>query len=82
MTQVLRLHVCVGAVVAVPDLRMATVMASEEQAHGQITSGLGPRAWKTFRKASHDEIDPEDTSTHTHTHKRNQTISSMSVWKL
>lgn len=37
---------------------MATVMASEELAHGQITSGRSPRAWNTLRKASQEEIDP------------------------
>lgn len=43
-----------------PYLRMATVRASEEVAQGQMTSGRSPRAWKTFKKASHDEIDPAD----------------------
>lgn len=37
---------------------MATVMASEELAHGQITSGRSPRAWNTLRKASQEDIDP------------------------
>lgn len=44
-------------------LRMATVIASEEPAHGQITSGRSPRAWNTLRKASQDDIDPEVTHT-------------------
>lgn len=40
---------------------MDTVSASNEVAHGEITSGLRPRDWKTLRKASHDEIDPVNT---------------------
>lgn len=44
---------------AVPYLRMATVRASVELAQGQITSGFKPFVWKTLRKASQDEIDPE-----------------------
>lgn len=44
-------------------LRMATVMASEEPAHGQITSGRSPRAWNTLRKASQEDIDPVVTRT-------------------
>lgn len=39
-------------------LRMATVMASGEAAHGQMTSGFSPWDWNTFRKASHDDTDP------------------------
>lgn len=39
-------------------LRMATVMASGEVAHGQMTSGFSPWDWKTFRKASQDDTDP------------------------
>lgn len=39
-------------------LRIATVRASDELAHGQITSGRKPRDWNTFTKASHDDIDP------------------------
>lgn len=54
--------------VTAADLRMATVMASEELAHGQITSGRSPRAWNTLRKASQEDIDPVITNTHTHTH--------------
>lgn len=41
-------------------LRMATVSASGEVAHGQITSGFRPWDWKTFRKASHDDTDPDE----------------------
>jgi hypothetical protein len=40
-------------------LLMATVRASGELAQGQITSGFSPLLWKTLRKASHDEMDPE-----------------------
>lgn len=47
---------------------MATVMASEELAHGQITSGRSPRAWNTLRKASQDDIDPVLARAHAHTH--------------
>lgn len=58
-------------------LRMATVIASEELAHGQITSGRSPRAWNTLRKASQDDIDPADTQAqtraHTHAHAHAQT---------
>lgn len=54
-----------GAVTAA-HLRMATVMASEELAHGQITSGRSPRDWNTLRKASQEDIDPVVTQTHTH----------------
>lgn len=39
-------------------LRIATVKASGEVAHGQITSGFRPWDWKTFRKASQDDTDP------------------------
>lgn len=39
-------------------LRIATVRASGEVAHGQITSGFRPWDWKTFRKASQDDTDP------------------------
>lgn len=38
---------------------MATVMASGEEAQGQIISGFSPWDWNTFRKASHEETDPE-----------------------
>lgn len=41
-------------------LRMATVKASGDVAHGQMTSGFRPWDWKTFRKASHDDTDPEN----------------------
>lgn len=41
-------------------LRMATVRASGEVAHGQITSGFRPWDWNTFRKASHDDTDPDN----------------------
>lgn len=53
---------------------MATVMASEELAHGQITSGRSPRAWNTLRKASQDDIDPVviHTDTHSQTSKSKQ----------
>lgn len=37
---------------------MATVMASGDVAHGQMTSGFRPWAWNTFKNASHDETDP------------------------
>lgn len=40
-------------------LRMATVRASGEVAHGQMTSGFKPWDWNTFRKASHEDTDPE-----------------------
>lgn len=40
-------------------LRMATVMASGDVAHGQITSGFNPCVWNTFRNASHEDTDPE-----------------------
>lgn len=40
-------------------LLIATVRASGELAQGQMTSGLKPLVWKTLRKASQDEIDPE-----------------------
>lgn len=40
-------------------LRMATVMASGEEAHGQIISGFRPWDWNTFRKASQDDTDPK-----------------------
>lgn len=43
-------------------LRIATVSASGELAHGQMTSGFKPFVWKTLRKASQDEIDPERQS--------------------
>lgn len=43
-------------------LRMATVMASGEVAHGQMTSGLRPWDWNTFRKASQEDTDPEDVT--------------------
>lgn len=46
------------------NLRMATVIASEELAHGQITSGRSPRDWNTLRKASQEDIDPAVTHTH------------------
>lgn len=36
--------------------------ASEELAQGQITSGLKPLDWNTFRKASHEDIDPKKNS--------------------
>lgn len=49
-------------------LRMATVRASGEEAQGQITSGFRPWVWNTFRKASHEDTDPE---THPHTHTYN-----------
>lgn len=38
---------------------MATVMASGDVAHGQMTSGFKPWAWNTFKNASHDETDPK-----------------------
>lgn len=40
-------------------LLIATVRASGELAQGQMTSGFKPLVWKTLRKASQDEIDPE-----------------------
>lgn len=40
-------------------LLIATVRASGELAHGQMTSGFRPLLWNTFRNASHDEMDPE-----------------------
>lgn len=40
------------------DLRIATVRASGEVAHGQMTSGFKPCDWKTLRKASQDDTDP------------------------
>jgi len=40
-------------------LRIATVSASEELAQGQITSGLKPLDWNTFRNASQEDIDPK-----------------------
>lgn len=43
-------------------------MASEELAHGQITSGRSPRAWNTLRKASQDDIDPVLARANAHTH--------------
>lgn len=43
-------------------LRIATVSASEELAQGQITSGLKPLDWNTFRNASHEDIDPKKTN--------------------
>lgn len=39
-------------------LRIATVSASEELAQGQMTSGLKPLDWNTFRNASQEDIDP------------------------
>lgn len=39
-------------------LLIATVRASAELAHGQMTSGRRPLLWKTLRNASHDEMDP------------------------
>lgn len=41
-------------------LRMATVRASGDVAHGQMTSGLRPWDWNTFRKASQDDTDPDN----------------------
>lgn len=41
-------------------LLMATVRASAELAHGQMTSGRRPLLWKTLRNASHDEMDPAE----------------------
>ena len=43
---------------AQPYLRMATVRASGELAHGQMTSWRRPLLWKTLRNASQDEMDP------------------------
>lgn len=40
-------------------LLIATVRASGELAQGHMTSGFKPLVWKTLRKASQDEIDPE-----------------------
>ncbi len=40
-------------------LRNATVMASGDVAHGQMTSGFKPCDWNMFKKASHDETDPK-----------------------
>lgn len=40
-------------------LLIATVRASGELAQGQMTSDFKPLDWKTLRKASQDEIDPE-----------------------
>lgn len=39
-------------------LRMATVSASGELAHGQMTSGRSPLDWKTLRNASQEDMDP------------------------
>lgn len=44
--------------VPVTCLRIATVMASGEVAHGQMTSGFSPWDWNTFRKASQEDTDP------------------------
>lgn len=40
-------------------LLIATVRASGELAQGHMTSDLRPLDWKTLRKASQDEMDPE-----------------------
>lgn len=41
-------------------LRMATVMASADVAHGQMASGFSPWLWKRLRKASQDDTDPKE----------------------
>lgn len=48
---------------------MATVRASGELAQGQMTSALSPLVWKTFRKASQEEMDPDE--------RRRQTIKAV-----
>ena len=60
-------------------LRMATVRASGEVAHGQITSGFRPWDWNTFRKASHDDTDPDDKHGQRHYQNRVETVKNMSV---
>lgn len=41
-------------------LRMATVMASADVAHGQMASGFSPWLWNRLRKASQDDTDPKE----------------------
>ena len=41
-------------------LRIATVMASAEVAHGQMASVFRPWLWNRLRKASQDDTDPEE----------------------
>lgn len=60
-------------------LRMATVRASGEVAHGQITSGFRPWDWNTFRKASHDDTDPDDKHGQKRYQNRVETVKNMSV---
>ncbi|KAL0611638.1 hypothetical protein AAY473_018262 [Plecturocebus cupreus] len=41
-------------------LRIATVMASADVAHGQMASGFSPWLWNRLKKASQDDTDPKE----------------------
>lgn len=63
------------------DLRMATVRASGEVAHGQMTSGFKPCDWKTLRKASQDDTDPASGRQNQCVSKRGWKMQNMRSWK-
>lgn len=62
-------------------LLTATVRASGELTHGQMTSDLNPKLWNTFRNASHDEIDPKNKSGKK-SEKRDRLSIHLMVWVL